>query len=332
MVVARPRAERRHRLGRFTRLVLTLLIVSLVVVAANSIISTSSRGPDEAMAYADRVRPAVDRSTRQAAALDDLRGQAPTLGVTGLRRSVDRLVRDGHDIVATVDDVSPPKSLRQANGLLRTALLTRADALAALSATLGAGPDEPFDKGVDALVAVGRDLAVADRAYELFLAELPQAPRQTMPASTWVPDETRWARPEMSAFFSTLRASASVAPVHDVSIITVDVEPAPVDVDPASGPDVRVLPMSKTLKLQVVVANAGNATEKRVTVEAVVTSQGGMDTGRQFIDLAPGQRQTVSLGVRPSPVGVIDLRVRAGPVQDESKVGDNEQSFRFTMK
>ncbi|HEX2850515.1 MAG TPA: hypothetical protein VHN98_08170 [Acidimicrobiales bacterium] len=308
--------------------------MSVVVIAANSIITTSTRGPDEAMAYADRVRPAVDRSTRQAAALDDLRGQAPTLGATGLRRNVDRLVRDGRDIVASVDDVSPPKKLRQAHGLLRTALETRADALASFSTTLGAGPDDPFDKGVDSLVAVGRDLAVADRAYQLFLEQLPPPARQTMPASTWVPDDTRWARPEMSAFLATLRASASVAPVHDVGLITVDVEPAPVGVDPGQGADVRVLPLSKTLKLQVVVANAGNTAEKRVPVEAVLTSQGGMDTGRQFVDLAPGQRQTVTLSVRVTAPGtaVIDLRVRVGPVADEAKAADNEQSFRFTMR
>ncbi len=307
--------------------------MTAVVLAVNSIITTSTDGPDRAMAYADRVRPAVDRSSRQAGALGDLLGQAPALGATGLRRSVDRLVRESRDIVATVDEVSPPKALREAQGLLRTSLETRAAALAALSSTLGAGLDQPVDQGVDALVDVGRDLAVADRAYELFLAALPPAPRRTMPPSVWVADPTTWERPEMSAFLSTLRASASVAPVHDITLVTVSVDPSPVGVDPTQG-DARVLPSARSLKLQVVVADAGNAAERRVPVEAVVTAQGGVETGRQFVDLAPGQRQTVALTVRvPAPgTAAFELRVRAGPVGDEARPTDNEQVLHFVMR
>jgi hypothetical protein len=179
-------------------------------------------------------------------------------------------------------------------------------------------------------VDVGGDLAVSDRAYELFLADLPDAARETMPPSVWLPDPTRFERPEMAAFVGTLRASASLAPVRDVTVLTVTTDPVPVGAVEGTGE--RVLPVARTLRLQVVVANAGNQAEKRVPVEAVVTSQGGMDTARQFVDLAPGQRATVTLALRPSPVGVLELKVRAGPLDGEGSIADNEQLSHYVMR
>jgi uncharacterized protein YfaS (alpha-2-macroglobulin family) len=117
--------------------------------------------------------------------------------------------------------------------------------------------------------------------------------------------------------------------VRDLTVLTVTTDPVPVGMD---GEVNRVLPVSKTLKLQVVVANAGNLAEKRVPVEAVVTSQGGLDTARQFVDLAPGQRATVTLSLRPSPVGVLELKVHAGPLEGEGSIADNEQISYYVMR
>jgi hypothetical protein len=320
---------RRRSSTRIRRLLGLAVVLSLLVVAINSVVTSSAKGPDPAITFADEVRPAVDRSTRQAAALEDLRAQAGALGRDGLVRGVDRLVRESEAAVGIVEKTEVNSKLRDARGLLLTCLTTRSKSLKALAATL-AGEFEggPPEQAVDALVRVGRDLAVSDRAYELFLDELSSAARKTMPASTWLPDETKFARPEMAAFVSTLRAAASLAPVHDLSLITVTVDPAPVGTDGTA----RVLPVSKTMKLQVVVANAGNGVEKRVAVEAVVASTGGMDTARQFVDLAPGQRATVALTLRPSPVGVLDLKVRAVPVNGEASVADNEQASHYVMR
>jgi hypothetical protein len=305
------------------------VVASLAVVAINSIVKSSAEGPDPAVVFADRVRPAVDRSSRQAMALEDLRNQAGTLGRDGLKRGVDRLLRESKDLVTDVEDADAEGDLRQTQGLLLTALTTRRDALAALADTLaGRFESGPPEEAVDRLVDVGGDLAVSDRAYELFLARLPDDARTTMPPSVWLSDPNRYARPEMSAFVGTLRASASLAPVRDVAVLTVTTDPVPVGMDGTN----KVLPVSRTLKLQVVVVNAGNQAEKRVPVEAVVTSQGGMDTARQFVDLAPGQRATVGLTLRPSPVGVLELKVRAGPLEGEGSLADNEQVSSYVMR
>jgi hypothetical protein len=157
---------------------------------------------------------------------------------------------------------------------------------------------------------------------------MPVSARKTLPASTWVPDDSKWGRPEMAALVSTVRASASSTPVHDVAVVTVAPSPDPVG---AEGP-AQVLPRSKTLRLDVVVANSGNAPEKRVAVEAVGTSAGGLDTARQFVDLAPGQRQTVALTLHPAAGDNLDVRVRAGPVTGEDKTGDNEVGIAYLIR
>ncbi|MBW3651823.1 MAG: hypothetical protein KY458_14755 [Actinobacteria bacterium] len=314
---------------RFPRLLFSALALSVLVVAVNSIVSSSAEGPDPGIVFADEVRPAVNRSTRQAAALEDLRVQGPSLGREGLRRGIDRLLRESRSAVDEVQKVQVEGDLRQAHGLLLTCLTTRSTALAAFSATL-AGEFEggPPDLAVQALMNVGRDLAVSDRAYELFLEALPPAARNTMPESRWLVDETRYAKPEAAALVATLRAAASLAQVPDVTVLTVITDPSPVGVDGTA----RVLPLVKSVRLQVVVANAGNVTQKRLPVEAVVSSTGGMDTARQFVDLAPGQRATVALTVKPAPVGVIELRVRAGPAPGEASLGDNEQVSYYVMR
>lgn len=328
--VGRGSLDARRTPRRFPRVILLALLATVVILAVNSIVSSSAKGPDPAVSFSDRVRPAIDLSTRQGIALEDLRTSAGSLGRDGLQRGVERLLRESRRLVGQVEAAPASGELRQAHGLLIACLTTRTDALERLNDTLaGRFESGPPEQAIDALVEVGGDLAVSDRAYALFLRELPGEARATMPESVWLPDRTRYERPEMAAFVGTLRASASLAPVRDLTVLVVSTDPAPVGVDGLSN---KILPTVKSVQLQVVVANSGNVEEKRVPVEAIVTSQGGLDTARQFVDLTPGQRTTVTLTVRPSPVGVIELRVRVGPVETEANVADNEQVSLYVMR
>ncbi len=320
---------RRRSPRRLPKLVLSAMVVTLLVVIVNSIVSSSSEGPDPALEFADRVRPAVDRSTRQAGALEELRSSVGGLGRDGVQKGLERLVRESKALVAEVSAVPTSGKVRESQGLLLTCLTTRDHALATITAAVkGKFETGPPEAAVDALVTSGRDLAVSDRAYELFLQRLPAKARRSMPPSVWLSDPSRFDRPEMASFVGTLRAEAGLVPVRDLAIVTVTTDPAPVATDGFH----RVLPLVKVLKLQVVVANAGTMVEKRVPIEAVVTSQGGLDTARQFVDLAPGQRMTVSLTLRPSPVGVLEVKVRAGPIEGEASIADNENVVTYIMR
>src|SRR5687768_3710430 len=175
MVMARrPLDGGRRAPRRYPRIVIAVAAGSLIFLAASSIVRSSARGPDAAVAYADRVRPSVDRSTRQAAAIDDLRNQVGTLPAPALKRALDRLVREGNEHVSAVRRESPPGDLDAAHGLLIACLQTRARLLDVLRDALVSRPEErPIDEVARSLADLGRQLAVSDAAYDLFLAELP---------------------------------------------------------------------------------------------------------------------------------------------------------------
>jgi hypothetical protein len=316
MVVAR-RPRRRRRL-------LALLAVGVTVVAVVSTVAGGSGRRDRARrAWLDGVRPVVERSNELGAEVADLRGRVATLDRPTLSRRLARMAAEARAIRADAAAVGHPGALDTARSLLVAALAVRERAVAALrpafDAALGAGPTP---QAAAALAAVGADLVVADRDYELFVAALPAADRAAAIPSRWIADPAPWQRPELDAFVATLRSSASLIPVHDLAVVSITTDP------PAVGRegDADVLPAVRTLRVQVVVANVGNERERRVPVVATVTlPDGSRDTARQFVDLDAGQRLVVRLGgLRVATGAPVSLVVTAGPLPLESNPADNE--------
>jgi hypothetical protein len=64
----------------------------------------------------------------------------------------------------------------------------------------------------------------------------------------------------------------------------------------------------------------------------VGTSVGGMDTARQFVDLAPGQRVSVALTLRLAAGPTLDVRVKVVPINGETKVSDNEVALSYVIR
>ncbi len=326
-----PRAisERPRRRFRVPRWFVVAVVLSIVALMVNSIVATTGEGPDHRLAYVDEVRPHVEESTRQGTAVGGLRDQAASLGRTGLRRRLERMSRDARQVVRDVSAEKVPAGLRESSPLLVAAVVARATAVErmadALTGALGQGP---IDRSVEALVAVGQDLMVADRAYVLFVESLPENLRDAAPESRWVDDADEWSSSEVAAFVAALRASAALAPVHDVALVTVRVDPSAVG---REGEDL-VLPTVEELALTAVVANVGNEAQQRVAVEAVVVSAGGMDVARQFVDLEPGQRLAVPLTLRPSPVGTLSITVRVQVVDGDPTPENNAETLTFVMR
>jgi hypothetical protein len=327
MVVAAGRRRRRRR-PRWLVLVILLLLTFLAVraVASSGSSGTSRRLAEQA--YVDEMRPHVEQSTEQGADLADIREQAAELGRSGLERRLARLARDAMSIYRAVSDVEPPDSLAGVHDLLSSALYMRARAANELATALPAalGGSAP-DSAIRALARTGDELAAADATYRVFARAVPRpkgSTRAPLPGSRWVTEQGAWTEPELRALLSTLQASASLDPVHDLAVLLVNTEPAAVGTDG----DASVLPPSKTLRLQIVVANVGNERQRNVAVIAAVTTpDGGTDTARDFVDLEPGQRKTVTLGgLAPIQNAPLTLGVRIGPVAGESNTADNEQT------
>lgn len=313
------------------------LVLAVALTAVVLLVNAASRGGDDtparSLSYLDEVRPLVERSNAQGAELQDLRDRAGELGRAVIAKRLDRLAKESGDARTQAARLEPPEKLVTAHGLLLATFAARAHGTKALKDALGQVlGSAPPESVVQSLLSAGRDLVAADRNYALFVDEAPMAEDAALPTSQWVADPATWEQAELQLFVFGLRASSTIQPVHDTAVVTFATEPAAV----ATGEGgVKILPVAKTIKLQVVVANAGNEPVKRVQVIAELSGVdgGGVDTARDFVDLAPGQRATVQLGgLRPAPTGASLLKVRVGPVEGEANPGDNERTLTFTMR
>src|SRR5207237_1245254 len=80
----------------------------------------------------------------------------------------------------------------------------------------------------------GVDWAGVARTSVRFLASWPPgapAAAGAMPPSVWAADREAWSRGAVGALVSAMRASATLAPVHDVSVVLVTTDPAAVAKD-----------------------------------------------------------------------------------------------------
>jgi hypothetical protein len=331
MLVASRRQRRRRPW------LLLAVLVTFVVLAVNAAMSARSPGPSRKLAqlaYLDRVRPQVQRSTEQAGEVADVRARAVTLGRDGVSRRMERVAREAGRVQQTMLDVSPPRSLRVAHGLLVSTAAVRARATTALRDAIGTalGPGPP-DAAVRAMMGAGADLMTADRAYLLFLDSLPSNVRaqSTMPVSQWVPDPQLWQEADVAGFVSTLRSSATLAPVHDLSLLFVTTDPTPVATDGHTA----LLPATIAITVRLVVANVGNEIERHAAVTAQLGGSPGRgpEVVRSFVDLSPGQRLATTLaGLHPQAGTVYTLTVRVATVDGETNVSDNEQSMLVQVK
>jgi len=327
-------APRRRR--RRSRWLLVGVVLSVLAVFVNAGFSARSKGPSRrlaALAYIDQVRPQVERSTALGSDVAEVRTTAGQLGRNGIRRSMERVGREAAAELRAVRRLEPPAGLSTGHTLLVATMVLRARASsaigAALSEELGTAPIEPT---VDELVAAAEDLVAADRTYRAFveLVSVKGARSPLLPSSTWVADPEVWSRPEVTAFVASLRSSAISGPVNDVGLVTLSTDPAPVGNETGSA----VLPLVKVLKVEVVVANLGNKAATAVPVVATITGPGGeVDTAKDLVDLAPGQRRTVPLGgLHPVPGGPSTLMVMIGPVEGESATVDNQRSISLVLR
>ena len=140
--------------------------------------------------------------------------------------------------------LDPPKSIRDAHDLFIATLAIRARAAVALQQAMGdAIGTQPGPTAVGELVNAGRAIAAGDQAYSLFVAAVPKQ-STPMPPSQWITDDQAWSEPLLTTFVTTLRSSASMIPVHDLSVVLVSLDPTPVAFDGGSGTGTDCVPMT----------------------------------------------------------------------------------------
>jgi hypothetical protein len=313
-------------------------MVTAIVLLVDLVVSTRSDEPSRrvaALGYLDEIRAQIDQSNRQGADVTDVRSKANTLGRAGITRRLDRVARDAAHTLSAARAVDAPSGLSDARSLLLTTLWLRARGTSmmkdALDQALGkTAPQSAINKMAD----VGADLTAADRTYAGFLVAINDAPRvrreAVLPPSRWVDEPVAWQAPELNAFITALRSSATLAPIHDTTVVLVTTEPAAVRKE-ADGR--LVLPLTKTIRIQAIVANVGNEPERDLKVEVTLIPGGDRATARDFVSLSPGQRTTVTLG---GLVPVVDqpatLSVRIDAPAGDANPGDNVKDIAIVAR
>jgi hypothetical protein len=303
----------------------------------------SARSPAPArqlaeQSYLDQVLPSVQDSAREGRDIADLRSQALSVSGSTVTGRINQVGAEAQQTLAGMQRLSPPKSMQTAHDLLVAALAIRVQGVQALSQLMSDVMSGHHDASAsnnagsnNALLGVGQDFVAADRAYELFVKSMPPAVGPPLPGSQWVTDPNDYSAPSVAVFLAALKSAASAVPVHDTAVVVVTTDPAPV----GRNGDVQIMPIAKTLNLQIVVGNEGNQTESNLTVSATISPSGygASQMVRDFVTLSPGQRRTVQLGaLRPVPNQQSMLLVKIDNSVTETNIANNSKALTFIMQ
>jgi hypothetical protein len=317
------------------------VLATVVVLAVNAAMSARSPAPARQLAeqsYLDQVLPSVQDSAREGRDIADLRSQALSVSGSTVTGRINQVGAEAQQTLAGMQRLSPPKSMQTAHDLLVAALAIRVQGVQALSQVMSDVMSGHHDATAsnnagsnNALLGVGQDFVAADRAYELFVKSMPPAVGPPLPGSQWVTDPNDYSAPSVAVFLAALKSAASAVPVHDTAVVVVTTDPAPV----GRNGDVQIMPIAKTLNLQIVVGNEGNQTESNLTVSATISPSGygASQMVRDFVTLSPGQRRTVQLGaLRPVPNQQSMLLVKIDNSVTETNIANNSKALTFIMQ
>jgi len=313
-------------------IVLTLLTVGTIVLGSNHTSPDEAR--TEALAYLDRVRPIIERSSATGRDVASLRDKAVELERELLERQLSRAQNEADAALVDVRAVPAPQVGGLAQDLLVGAIGGRAMAIKGLGTAFEQALDvgSPPLSAVQALAEVGRDLEAADGAYRLFTRNLPPG-SDPPPDSRWLADPEAWSAPILSAFVTALRNSENLAPVHDLAVLVAVPDPGPVDMEEGG---VLVLAQVPSLRLQVVVANQGNQAENNVPVVASTQpfDRSAPSSKRLTVDLQPGQRRSLDMPdlVPPRPGAPFAIIVRVGATPDSQPVDDEFPARQYVLR
>jgi len=311
---------------------LTVLVVGTIVLGANH--TSPGEAHTETLAYLDKVRPIIERSSATGRDLASLRERTVGLERDLLDRQLARIEADADDAMVDARAVTSSEDRALAQDLLIGALGGRATAVKQLRAAFGQALDgeAPLLPAVQALSEVGRDLQAADGAYRLFSRNLPPG-GASPPESRWVPDPQEWSAPVLGAFVTAIRNSKKLAPVRDLAVLVAAPDPGPVGEENGK---VLVLAQVSAIRLQVVVANQGNQVEDAVPVVASTQPFDGSpaSSDRATVKLEPGQRRALdTLELAPPPAGVtFAVIVRVGTNADGNPTDDEFPVRQYVLR
>ena len=229
-----------------------------------------------------------------------------------------------------------PDDLADARSLLVTTLWLRARGTAnmkdALEAALGKTPPAA---AITKMAEVGADLVAADRTYRGFVAAVNERQgvgrEAVLPPSRWIAEPVSWqtGRPRRVHHRAPQRVGAGADSRRDCRAG-----------DDRAGRGARrrtagcVLPLTRTIRIQAVVANVGNEAERNLKVEVTLVPAVATGDGARLRQpgAGPAGRRSRSAGSVPIAGQPAELKVRIDAPAGEATPADNEKAIPIVLQ
>lgn len=328
----------------------TLLVGAVVVaVVALLLIGGALRTSSQSLPYLRDVNrsyaaQAAVLAARSNAIDRQLASAVPAMAASSrpdLVATLDTLVQAAESVAAQAEQLDAPAPTGGAGIDLTQAFADRATALEDLRRTVSrllvlsplpvvtsaeasdsVGPTPPSlssSAAVTDLERVGAEIAASNRSYAAGRHALRAGPgRASVPASMWQNGAASWSATGALSLVNALTTSATLAPQHQVVLVTDALALTPAPVPPAAGasPTIVEIPPTNRLVVSAVVSDQGNVPARHVTVDMDVAPQTGKPASRRSatVSLGPGGATTVVLpAAQVAPDGHYTVTVTVTP-------------------
>ncbi len=299
-------------MARYAAPLVAVAVIVILAVGAVARIGPAS-GPDRRVvdrSFAVLANAIVAHSNASGVALNDLLTHGPGMPRTTFFADLGSLRAETGQDTRRLAALTPPDpagaTVRQCGTTMVDRQRAATDVGDSLQRLLGGrqglgGGDEA--EASAALGSAGSLLTSADASWAACRRTLLRsAGSARLRASTWMSDPSLWSQGSLGPFVAALVSSASLAPVHRLSLLALSTDP--VSVPGRSG--VSVVPPTSALRVHVVLADVGNVDEPGVVVGVSAVPQG---TGR----VPPPVRDRVGVGAGGSlALSLPPLRVGPG--------------------
>ena len=236
------------------------------------------------------------------------------------------------EMVARLVDVEAPQDLSEGSLFLRIAAGAWRSGISDTRAGLLAVSANPLDE--EGLAALSRgliDLRVGDRAYVGFLSEVGDVDTTLLggpfPSVAFVPpaDEALYEAHDLAR---RMFLSGSVAPVDDIALADLKLEPGPV----GEQDGLPVLAVTANQSATVAVSNRGNVDVTGITVKLRLISNSGGDyqTEQEVTGLEAATVTSLTFTDLPVEAGVT-YEISVSLVREDDNAENDSQVFRFKV-
>lgn len=331
--------------------VIIIVVGVIIAVIFCWIIGRGCGGSEEAeendrlRAYTTEVNKLIERSGALATQFHNLRNGITELTRDDVSRMLEQMASDCGDVAEDAKKVDVPSKAETLHPLLQLSLDLRTGGVADFqTGILDVLDNKDVEAAANSMSEGLIDLVVSDESMERFRSDLENQMKeaesgdlgfvQVAESPRFVPKADDALLSGVTSYISELEGTDTGDEVHGVAVTGVTTSPASQD---STSSGVSILPYSTSFTVTVAVENQGNQEEEDVPV--IVTLVDEKDASQQqqtkkITRLKPNETVTLVFD-EINPVTGRDtvniLTVKAGPVENEKNVENNEQEFSFLM-